>query len=59
VVRVDNRKSRSAGGDGEGDSNKHEDFFHGRILSVRQLGTYHMPAVRGIPKITRPFSDPR
>jgi hypothetical protein len=33
LVRVDNRKSRGTGGDGESDSNKYEDFFHGRILS--------------------------
>jgi hypothetical protein len=28
--RVDDRKSRGAGGDCESDSNKYEDFFHGR-----------------------------
>ena len=33
LVRVDDRKSGSAGGDCEGDSNKYEDFFHGPILS--------------------------
>jgi hypothetical protein len=33
LVRVDDRKSRGASGDCESDSNKYEDFFHGRILS--------------------------
>jgi hypothetical protein len=33
LVRVDDRKSRGTRGDGESDSNKYEDFFHGRILS--------------------------
>ena len=33
LVRVDDRKNRGTGGDGESDSNKYEDFFHGRILS--------------------------
>jgi hypothetical protein len=33
LVGVDDRKSRGAGGDCESDSNKYEDFFHGRILS--------------------------
>jgi hypothetical protein len=32
LVRVDDRKSRGAGGDCESDSNKYEDFFHGRII---------------------------
>jgi len=30
--RVNDREGRSASGDCEGDSNKYEDFFHGRIL---------------------------
>ena len=33
LVRVDDRKSRGAGGDCESD--KYEDFFHGRILSKK------------------------
>ena len=33
LVRVDDREGRSASGDCEGDSNKYEDFSHGRILS--------------------------
>jgi len=33
LVRVDDRNSRGTGGDGESDSDKYEDFFHGRILS--------------------------
>jgi len=33
LVRADDREGRSASGDCEGDSNKYEDFFHGRILS--------------------------
>jgi hypothetical protein len=37
LVRIDNRKSRSAGGDCEGDRNKYEDFFHGRILSKKTV----------------------
>ena len=37
LVRVDDRKSRGAGGDCESDSNKYEDFFHGRILSKGSL----------------------
>jgi hypothetical protein len=37
LVRVDDRKSRGAGGDCESDSNKYEDFFHGRILSKRAV----------------------
>src|SRR5690349_1388099 len=43
LVQVDDREARSAGGDCEGDSNKCEDFFHGRILSKRQLELYHTP----------------
>jgi len=30
--RINDREGRSASGDCEGDSNKYEDFFHGRIL---------------------------
>ena len=30
--RVNDREGRSANGDCEGDSNKYEDFSHGRIL---------------------------
>lgn len=41
LVRVDDRESRSAGGDCENDSNKYEDFFHGRILSKGQVELYH------------------
>ena len=37
LVRVDDRKSRSASGDCESDSNKYEDFFHGRILSKKAV----------------------
>ena len=33
LVRVDDREGRSASGDCEGDSNKYQDFSHGRILS--------------------------
>ena len=33
LVRIDDRKSRGTGGNCESDSNKCEDFFHGRILS--------------------------
>ena len=44
LVRVDDRKSRGTRGDGESDSNKYEDFFHGRILSKRQFELYHTPA---------------
>jgi hypothetical protein len=29
LVRADDGEGRSASGDCEGDSNKHEDFFHG------------------------------
>ena len=43
LVRVDDRESRGAGGDCEGDSNEYEDFFHGRILSKRQFEPYHTP----------------
>jgi len=39
LVRVDDRKSRGAGGDCESDSNKYEDFFHGRIPSKGQNPT--------------------
>jgi hypothetical protein len=35
LVRVDDREGRSATGDCEGDSNKYEDFSHGRILSKK------------------------
>jgi hypothetical protein len=35
LVRVDDRKSRGASRDCESDSNKYEDFFHGRILSKK------------------------
>jgi hypothetical protein len=35
--RVDDRNSRGAGGDYESESNKYEDFFHGRILSKRAV----------------------
>jgi hypothetical protein len=35
LVRVDDCKGRSASGDCEGDSNKYEDFSHGRILSKK------------------------
>ena len=35
LVRVDHREGRSASGDCEGDSNKYEDFSHGRILSKK------------------------
>jgi len=41
LVRVDDRKSRGAGGDCESDSNKCDDFFHGRILSKRAIEPYH------------------
>jgi hypothetical protein len=44
LARVDDRESRSASGDCESDSNKYEDFFHGRILSKRQFELYHTPA---------------
>ena len=44
LVRVDDRESRSASGDCEGDSNKYEDFFHGLILSKRQFEPYHTSA---------------
>jgi hypothetical protein len=44
LVRGNDRESRSASGDCEGDSNKYEDFFHGRILLERQLEVYHTPA---------------
>jgi hypothetical protein len=37
LVRVDDRKSRGASGDCESDSNKYEDFFHGRILSKKAV----------------------
>ena len=37
LVRVDDREGRSASGDCEGDSNKYEDFSHGRILSKKYL----------------------
>jgi hypothetical protein len=38
LVRVDDRKSRGASGDcEESDSNKYEDFFHGRILSKKAV----------------------
>jgi hypothetical protein len=43
LVQVDDRESRSASGDCEGDRNKCEDFFHGRILSKRQVELYHTP----------------
>jgi hypothetical protein len=33
LVRIDDGKSRGAGGDCESDSNKYEDFFHDHILS--------------------------
>ena len=46
LVRVDDRKSRGAGGDCESDSNKYEDFFHGRILSKGQFELYHSHAGR-------------
>ena len=46
LVRVDDRKSRGAGGDCESDSNKYEDFFHGRILSKEQFELYHSHAGR-------------
>ena len=36
-IRVDDRKNRDAGANCENDSNKHEDFFHGRILSKKAL----------------------
>ncbi len=39
--RADDREGRSASGDCEGDSNKYEDFSHGRILSKRQFEPYH------------------
>jgi hypothetical protein len=35
LVRVDDRKSGSAGGNCEDDSNQYEDFFHGPILSKK------------------------
>ena len=41
LVRVDDREGRSASGDCEGDSNKYEDFSHGRILSKKYLELYH------------------
>jgi hypothetical protein len=37
LVRVDDRKSRGASGDCESDSNKYEDFSHGRILSKKAV----------------------
>jgi hypothetical protein len=37
LVRVRDRESSGAGGDCESDSNKYEDFFHGRILSKRAV----------------------
>ena len=39
--RVDDREGRSGSSDCEGDSNKYEDFFHGRILSKKYLQLYH------------------
>ena len=39
--RVNDREGRSASGDCEGDSNKYEDFFHGRILKKKYLELYH------------------
>jgi len=39
--RVDDREGRSASGDCEGDSNKYEDFSHGRILSKKYPQLYH------------------
>ena len=39
--RVNDREGRSASGDCEGDSNKYEDFSHGRILSKKYLELYH------------------
>jgi hypothetical protein len=41
LVRVDGREGRSASGDCEGDSNKYEDFSHGRILSKKYRELYH------------------
>ena len=43
---VDDREGRSASGDCEGDSNKYEDFSHGRILSKKYLQLYHTLAKR-------------
>ena len=39
--RVNDRKGRSASGDCESDSNKCEDFSHGRILSKKYPELYH------------------
>ena len=39
--RINDREGRSASGDCEGDSNKYEDFSHGRILSKKYLELYH------------------
>jgi hypothetical protein len=44
LVRVDDRKSRGAGGDCKSDSNQYEDFFHGRILSKRAVRTISQPS---------------
>jgi hypothetical protein len=41
LVRVDDSEGRSASDDCKGDSNKYEDFSHGRILSEKYLQLYH------------------
>jgi hypothetical protein len=59
LVRVDDREGRSASDDCEGDSNKYEDFSHGRILSKKYRKLYHTLAkgcARNDKKLRRKFN---